>query len=76
MKLKSVFEQSQEIPFRYTCLEANISPPLHFEYIPNQTKTKVIVRKITWLRNHKEDQRIAEACFFCTDLNKVGVPLS
>jgi len=43
MKLKSVFEQSQEIPIPYTCLGANISPPLQFEDIPPNTKSFVLL---------------------------------
>lgn len=43
MKIKTVFEQSQEIPRPYTCLGANISPPLEFEDLPEGTKSLVLI---------------------------------
>jgi len=43
MKLKSIFGQLQEIPVQYTCLGSNSSPPLHFEAIPDQTQTFVLL---------------------------------
>ncbi|GAA4778910.1 YbhB/YbcL family Raf kinase inhibitor-like protein [Olivibacter ginsenosidimutans] len=43
MKLRSIFEQQEEIPIKYTCLGQNISPHLHIESVPEQTQSFVLL---------------------------------
>jgi len=44
MELKSpAFEHGQVIPQQYTCLGANINPPLHFVNVPPGTKSLVLI---------------------------------
>lgn len=39
----TAFGHNEEIPSLYTCDGANISPPLHFEEIPEETKSLVLI---------------------------------
>ena len=39
----SVFNQSGEIPSRYTCVGENISPPLSWQGVPVQTQSLVLI---------------------------------
>lgn len=44
MKIKSsVFEESAEIPSKYTCEGDNISPPLRWEEVPPTAKSLVLI---------------------------------
>jgi len=43
MRIKSTFEESQDIPKPNTCLGENINPPLEFEGIPAGTKSLVLI---------------------------------
>ena len=43
MKITTAFENNQEIPAIYTCLGKNISLPLHFENLPETTKSLVLI---------------------------------
>ncbi|TZF82606.1 YbhB/YbcL family Raf kinase inhibitor-like protein [Pedobacter sp. BS3] len=42
MIIKSAFKSNQEIPLAYTCLGANVNPPLYFEDIPEQAESLVL----------------------------------
>ena len=39
----SAFAEGQHIPAQYTCAGENISPPLHFENVPDGTVTLAVV---------------------------------
>lgn len=43
MFIESVFESQQSIPVKYTCDGENISPPLKFLNIPDQTISLVLI---------------------------------
>ena len=43
MNIKSIFEHNEEIPKPYTCLGANISPPLQFQDLPEGTESLVLI---------------------------------
>ncbi|NIA08693.1 MAG: YbhB/YbcL family Raf kinase inhibitor-like protein [Nitrospiraceae bacterium] len=43
MKLKSVFENSELMPAKYTCDGGNISPKLIIEDVPKEAKTLTII---------------------------------
>jgi len=39
----SAFENEERIPDIYTCTGRNISPPLHWDHVPNSTKSFVLI---------------------------------
>ena len=44
MKISSpVFKENDTIPKKYTCDDANVSPPLHIEEVPNSAKSLALV---------------------------------
>ncbi len=43
MKIKSVFENNEKIPEKYTCQGQDINPPLFFEDIPENTVSLVMI---------------------------------
>ncbi len=43
MKITSIFKHKEEIPKPYTCLGANISPPLQFLNLPRGTESLVLI---------------------------------
>lgn len=43
MRIKSTFEENQDIPKPYTCLGKNINPPLEFEDIPTKARSLVLI---------------------------------
>jgi len=43
MKIKSVFENGQRIPQKYTCDGKNINPPLEFIDVPNNAKSLALI---------------------------------
>lgn len=43
MKIKSVFNDGERIPFKYTCNGKNINPPLEFIDVPKNTKSLVLI---------------------------------
>lgn len=43
MKIKSVFEDGERIPAKYTCDGMNVSPPLEFIGVPKDAKSLILV---------------------------------
>jgi len=43
MELKSVFEEGERIPEKYTCDGDNVNPPLEITNIPEKTRSMVLV---------------------------------
>ncbi|WP_207532492.1 YbhB/YbcL family Raf kinase inhibitor-like protein [Desertivirga arenae] len=43
MKIKTVFEHSQEIPTPYTCMGQNINPPMQLEDVPTGAESFVLI---------------------------------
>lgn len=43
MRIKTAFEHGEEVPRPYTCLGLNISPPLEFQDLPENTESLVLI---------------------------------
>lgn len=43
MRIKTAFEHGEEVPLPYTCLGLNISPPLVFQDLPQNSESLVLI---------------------------------